>query len=80
VPCRGGGKSKAARIEATARPTWRILCELEVKVFTGLEQLRALLSSPMLLIGLSELAGYHDLMIQHIILIGDRLLEGRTIP
>lgn len=33
----------------------------------------------MLLIGLSELEGYHDVLIKQIILIGDRLLEGRTI-
>jgi hypothetical protein len=44
-----------------------------------LEQVRALTLSPILLIQLSKLGGYHDLLIKHIILIANRLLEGRTI-
>lgn len=77
--CRGGGRNKAARIETTAKAYLQSLYGLEEKVLATLEQLRVLVSSPMLLIQLSELGGYHDLLIKHIMLIGGRLIEGRTI-
>lgn len=77
--CRGGGTNKAARIETTAQAYLEELYALEEKVLDTLEALRGLPLSPMLLIKLSELGDYHDLLIKHIMLIGDRLLNGRTI-
>ena len=68
--CRDGGTNKAACIETTAKAYFQSLYGLEEKVLATLEQLRALVSSPMLLIQLSELGGYHDLLIKHIMLIG----------
>ncbi len=77
--CRGGGKNKAVRMEATAKDYLESLYGLEAKVQFSLEQLRALAMDPMLMIELSVLEDYHELLIQHIFLISDRLLEGRTI-
>jgi hypothetical protein len=55
------------------------LYALEEKVLESLEHLSALPMNPMLEVSLSELRGYHDLLIHHIFLISDRLLDGRTI-
>ena len=77
--CRGGGKNKAQRIETTAGAYLQSLYVLEEKILDTVEQLREQLGSPMLVIQLSELEGYHDLLIKHILLISDRLLQGRTI-
>lgn len=77
--CRGGGKNKAERIETTAGAYLKGLYALEEKILGTLEQLRAQPPSPALLIQLSELEGYRDLLIKHIFLISERLLMGRTI-
>lgn len=77
--CRGGGLNKASRIETTAGAYLEKLYALEEKVLHSLAALQALPASPVLLIELAELRGYHDLLIKHIFLISDRLLEGRCI-
>ena len=77
--CRNGGKNKAARIEMTAGAYLESLYALEQKVLISLGQLGRLPSSPQLLIEISELKGYYEMLIRQIILIGDRLLQGRTI-
>ena len=55
------------------------LYALEEKVLESLEQLSALAMNALLEVSLSELRGYHDLLIHHIFLISDRLLDGRKI-
>ena len=77
--CRGGGKNKAERVETSVKAYLESLYALEEKVLESLEQLSALPMDPMLEVSLSELRGYHDLLIHHIFLISDRLLDGRTI-
>lgn len=77
--CRSGGLNKASRIESTAGAYLGKLYELEEKVLHSLSALQALPPRPVLLIELAELRTYHDLLIKHILLIGDRLLEGRQI-
>ena len=76
---RSGGKNKAERIEMSVKAYLESLYELEEKVLESLEQLSALPMNPMLEVSMSELRSYHDLLIHHIFLISDRLLDGRTI-
>ncbi len=73
------GKNKATRVETSVKAYLESLYALEEKVLESLEQLSALPMNPMLEVSLSELRGYHDLLIHHIFLISDRLLDGRTI-
>jgi hypothetical protein len=77
--CRGGGRNKSERIELTSKSYLQSLYALETKVQHSLEQLRELAPEPMLMIQISNLDDYHTLLIQHIFLISDRLLNGRTI-
>jgi len=76
---RSGGKNRAARIETSVKAYLDSLYALEEKILESLEQLHALPMNPMLEVLLSELRGYHDLLIHHIFLISDRLLDGRKI-
>ena len=76
---RSGGKNRAARIETSVKAYLEGLYALEEKVLESLEQLSSLPMDPLLEVSLSELRGYHDLLIHHIFLISDRLLDGRTI-
>ena len=76
---RSGGKNRTARIETSVKAYLESLYALEEKVLESLEQLSALAMNPLLEVSLSELRGYHDLLIQHIFLISDRLLDGRKI-
>ena len=76
---RSGGKGKARRVETSVKAYLESLYALEEKVLESLEQLSALPMTPMLEVSLSELRNYHDLLIHHIFLISDRLLDGRTI-
>jgi IS5 family transposase len=78
--CRGGGKNKVARVRETASAYLTKLYELEEKI---LDSVRALQQCPLTwleLVEIEEIKSYHDLLIKHILLIGDRLLEGKTIP
>ena len=77
--CRGGCKNRAARVETSVKAYLKSLYALEEKVLESLEQLSAQPMYPMLEVSLSELRGYHDLLIHHIFLISDRLLDGRKI-
>ena len=77
--CRSGGRNKAVRVEATVKDYLESLYAVEEKVHCTLEELRAVPMSPLLMIELSRLEDYHELLIQHIFLISDRLLAGRTI-
>lgn len=76
---RSGGKNKATRLETSVKAYLESLYALEEKVLQSLEQLSVLPMDPMLEVSLSELRGYHDLLIHHIFLISDRLLDGRKI-
>ena len=76
---RSGGKNKAQRIETSVKAYLESLYALEEKVLESLEQLSALPMNSMLEVSLSELRNYHDLLIHHIFLISDRLLDGRII-
>ena len=76
---RSGGKNKAARVESSVKAYLESLYALEEKVLESLEALSALPMDPMLEVSLSELRGYHDLLIHHIFLVSDRLLDGRKI-
>ncbi len=76
---RSGGRNRAARVETSVKAYLESLYALEEKVLESFEQLSALPMDPMLEVSLSELRGYHDLLIQHIFLISDRLLDGRKI-
>lgn len=77
--CRSGGKNRATRVETSVKAYLESLYALEEKVLGSLEQLSALPMDPTLEVSLSELRGYHDLLIRHIFLISDRLLDGRKI-
>lgn len=77
--CRGGGKYKEKRIEQTAGAYLTKLYELEGKVQGTLEEFGLLPSSAAQRIKVAEVQRYHDLLIKHIFLISERLLEGRTI-
>ena len=76
---RGRGKFKEDRIVKTAQDYLAKLYSIEGKVLSLLDELRALEATEQLLLKLEELSGYHDLLIKHIFLISDRLIEGRTI-
>ena len=76
---RSGGQNRRARIETSVKAYLESLYALEEKVLESLEQLSALAMNPLLEVSLSELRGYHDLLIHHIFLISDRLLDGRKI-
>ncbi len=76
---RSGGKNKAQRIETSVKAYLESLYALEEKVLESLEQLSALPMDAMLEVSISELRHYHELLIHHIFLISDRLLDGRTI-
>ena len=77
--CRGGGQNKATRVETSVKAYLESLYALEEKVLRSLEQLSSVPMDPTLEVSLSELRSYHDLLICHIFLISDRLLDGRTI-
>ena len=77
--CRGGGKNKEARIVETAQDYLTKLYEIEGKVLNLLDELTTLEPSDELDLKVAELGEYHDLLIKHIFLISDRLIEGRTI-
>jgi IS5 family transposase len=76
---RGRGKFKEDRIVKTAQDYLAKLYSIEGKVLSLLAELRALEASEELSLKLEELGRYHDLLIKHIFLISDRLIEGRTI-
>ena len=78
--CKGGGANKQERIICAATHYLTKLYELEEKLCTTLEELR---SQPLSLLQLCEvdvIKDWQDLLIKHIFLISDRLLEGRKIP
>ena len=77
--CRSGGQDRATRVETSVKAYLESLYALEEKVLESLEELSALPMDPMLAVSLSELQGYEDLLIHHIFLISDRLLDGRKI-
>ena len=77
--CRSGGKHKEDRIAKTAQDYLAKLYSIEEKVLSLLPELSALEASEQLYLKVKELSDYHDLLIKHIILISDRLIEGRTI-
>lgn len=77
--CRSGGKHKEDRIAQTAESYLSKLYELEAKVQSLLDELGELEPSEDLSRKVDELSAYHDLLIKHIFLISDRLIEGRTI-
>lgn len=77
--CRSGGKNRAIRIETSVQAYLQSLYALEEKVNSSLEELSAVPMDPMLAVSLSQLRGYQDLLIHHIFLISDRLLDGRKI-
>ena len=76
---RSGGRNRTVRIETSVKAYLESLYALEEKVLESLEQLSALAMNALLEVSLSELRGYHDLLIHHIFLISDRLLDGRKI-
>ncbi len=76
---RSGGKNKAQRVQTSVKAYLESLYALEEKVLKSLEELSALPMDPMLEVSLSALQSYHDLLIHHIFLISDRLLDGRKI-
>ena len=77
--CRSGGKNKEDRIVKTAQDYLAKLYSIEGKVLSLLLELNALEPSEQLYLKVNELSDYHDLLIKHIFLISDRLIEGRTI-
>ena len=77
--CRGGGKNKEDRVAETAQDYLAKLYSIEEKVKSLLHELNALEASEELYVKMIELSDYHDLLIKHIFLISDRLIEGRTI-
>ena len=77
--CRSAGKNRSARIETSVQAYLQSLYALEEKVLGTVEELSAVPMEPMLEVSLSELRGYQDLLIHHIFLISDRLLDGRKI-
>ena len=77
--CRSGGKNKQTRIEQTASDYLSKLYQLEEKVQRTLDALGTLEMTATLRFELQELSGYHELLIKHIFLISDRLIDGRTI-
>jgi len=77
--CRSGGKNKEDRIAQTAQDYLRTLYHIEEKVLKVLDELSDLEPSEELYRKVEELSDYHDLLIKHIFLISDRLIEGRTI-
>lgn len=77
--CRSGGKNKEDRIVETAQDYLAKLYSIEEKVLHLLHDLNALEASGELYLKVTELSDYHDLLIKHIFLISDRLIEGRSI-
>lgn len=77
--CRGRGKNKEDRIAETAQNYLAKLYSIEGKVLGLLHDLNDLEPSEELYRKVDELSVYHDLLIKHIFLISDRLIEGRTI-
>jgi len=78
--CKGGGLNKPERIIATATSYLAKLYQLEEKLCATLEQLRRQPLSLTQLYELEIIEDWQDLLIKHIFLISDRLLEGRKIP
>ena len=77
--CRNGGNNKEDRIIESAKNYLDKLYSIEGKVLDLLHELNALEASEELYLKINELGDYHDLLIKHIFLISDRLIEGRTI-
>lgn len=77
---KSGGANKQERLIATATDYLADLYELEEKLCQTLEQLRNQPLTPMQKFTYSELINWQNLLIKHIFLISDRLLEGRKIP
>ncbi len=78
--CKGGGAGKEKRIISTATDYLAKLYQLEEKLATTLTQLRSLPLTPKQVFEIQNITGFQDLLIKHIFLISDRLLEGRKIP
>jgi hypothetical protein len=78
--CKGGGANKQDRIIQSATAYLAKLYQLEEKLCTTLEQLRHEPLNPIQLLEWAALIDWQDLLIKHIFLISDRLLEGRKIP
>ena len=76
---RAGGKYKEARLSRTVGAYLKQLYALEEKVKETLDALCVLPLCDRDQSKVAEVRKYHDLLIKHIFLISDRLLEGRTI-
>ena len=77
---RGGGKNKAERVIEKANEYLEKLRQLEEKVDQSIVDLGKRDLSLTDLIKYEEIKEYHALLIKHISLIFDRLIEGKTIP
>ncbi len=78
--CRGGGKNKAERILETAGAYLDKLQQLEDKTQQSINTLSGKTLTLIDLVLLDEIRSYHELLIKHIFLIYDRLIEGKVIP
>lgn len=78
--CRGGGKNKADRILETAGAYLDKLQQLEDKTHQSIKALSSKALTLIDLVLLDEIRSYHELLIKHIFLIYDRLIEGKVIP
>ncbi|MCK5924160.1 MAG: ISNCY family transposase, partial [Methylococcales bacterium] len=78
--CRAGGKNKAQRIRETAKTYLEKLYGLEEKTTQSIAELRRYPLTQLELAQLHEIEKYRDLLIKHIFLIYDRLIEGKPIP
>lgn len=78
--CKGGGANKQKRIIETATHYLGRLYALEEKLTTTLIELRSQPLTPKQIFQVRNITDFQDLLIKHIFLISDRLLEGRKIP
>lgn len=77
--CRGGGRNRSERIQETADSYLSKLYELEEKVELSIKELQEAPLTLTDLVTLEEIQDYQQLLIKHIFLIYDRLIEGKTI-
>lgn len=78
--CRGGGRNKVARVQQTTGAYLDKLYQLEEKVNGSISALSQTLLSDLEVLDLQEIKKYRDLLIKHIFLIYDRLIQGKIIP
>jgi len=78
--CKGGGANKQERIIETATAYLAKLYQLEEKLCATLAEIRLQPLTPKQVVDVRNISDFHHLLIQHIFLISDRLLDGRKIP